>query len=264
MSLIILASAKGAPGVTTTALALAMVWPAERGLLLVEGDPAGSALAPRFGLNYEPGVMTLAPLARHSVAAEVIQVGAADPRGQLQQLPIGLGRPAIDVLIGSPSYEYSRGLAPFWARLASYLRESTKTDVLADCGRLVPDSPAMALLEAADLTLLLTRSDVESVTHTRRRLDALGATALGLRKFAVVVLGSRPYRSDDVAEAVGVPVLGTIAEDPAGAAALGRNARTHSPISKSRLARSARTLYDSLEDHLVQLGPFDRGSAPPV
>jgi hypothetical protein len=41
MSLIVLASASGSPGVTTTALGLALTWP--RPVLLVEADPTGGS-----------------------------------------------------------------------------------------------------------------------------------------------------------------------------------------------------------------------------
>ena len=46
MALIAIASDKGAPGVTTSALALAAVWP--RPVLLAECDPSGGDLAYRF------------------------------------------------------------------------------------------------------------------------------------------------------------------------------------------------------------------------
>src|SRR3982074_1468642 len=46
MALIAIASDKGAPGVTTAALALAAVWP--RPVLLAECDPAGGDLVYRF------------------------------------------------------------------------------------------------------------------------------------------------------------------------------------------------------------------------
>ena len=59
MSLVALVSAKGSPGVTTTALALAGTWPENRRVLLAELDPAGGDLAPRFGLHADPGVVQL-------------------------------------------------------------------------------------------------------------------------------------------------------------------------------------------------------------
>ena len=46
MALIAVAADKGAPGVTTTALALAAVWP--RPVLLAECDPAGGDLVYRL------------------------------------------------------------------------------------------------------------------------------------------------------------------------------------------------------------------------
>jgi len=121
----------------------------------------------------------------------------------------------------------------------------------------------MALVARADITLFLTRPDVEGITHTRRRLETLGAAANGRDAFGVIIVGDRPYRSGDVAEAVGVPVLGTIAEDPRGAAALGRNARTHSPLAKARLVRSARTLCDTLDGRLRRPAPVDERWASP-
>jgi hypothetical protein len=46
MTVIAVCSAKGAPGATTTALALALAWPLNAGsVLLVDADPAGADLA---------------------------------------------------------------------------------------------------------------------------------------------------------------------------------------------------------------------------
>ena len=64
MSLFCLCSAHGAPGVTTTALTLAGVWPKNRQCLLVEADPSGGVVAARFGLQDSPGLASLAAAAR--------------------------------------------------------------------------------------------------------------------------------------------------------------------------------------------------------
>src|SRR5260370_41902593 len=67
MALIAIASDKGAPGVTTAALALAAVWP--RPVLLAECDPAGGDLVYRFpavgGGHLDPrrGALSLAVVA---------------------------------------------------------------------------------------------------------------------------------------------------------------------------------------------------------
>ena len=52
MALIAVAADKGAPGVTTTALALAAVWP--RPVLLAECDPAGGDLVYRLPAGASP------------------------------------------------------------------------------------------------------------------------------------------------------------------------------------------------------------------
>ena len=71
MALIVIAADKGAPGVTTTALALAAVWP--RPVLLAECDPAGGDLVYRFpaadgsALDPRRGLMTLAVAARRGL-----------------------------------------------------------------------------------------------------------------------------------------------------------------------------------------------------
>ena len=49
--IVVVASIKGAPGVTTTATALAESWPSGRRILLVEVDPFGGDLAAWFGVQ---------------------------------------------------------------------------------------------------------------------------------------------------------------------------------------------------------------------
>jgi len=76
MALIAIASDKGAPGVTTAALALAAVWP--RPVLLAECDPAGGDLVYRFpavgGGRLDPrrGVLSLAVVARRGMQPQQV------------------------------------------------------------------------------------------------------------------------------------------------------------------------------------------------
>ena len=77
MAMIALASASGSPGVTTTALGLALLWP--RPILLVEADPTGGSglLAGYFrGTRDDPGL-----IAQQREAREVVgqcDLAAAD------------------------------------------------------------------------------------------------------------------------------------------------------------------------------------------
>jgi MinD-like ATPase involved in chromosome partitioning or flagellar assembly len=65
VTLVALASNRGSPGCTTTALALATAWPPARGApLLVEADPDGGVLAARIGLGIKPGLIVLCGRAR--------------------------------------------------------------------------------------------------------------------------------------------------------------------------------------------------------
>jgi cellulose biosynthesis protein BcsQ len=71
MALIAIAADKGAPGATTTALALAAVWP--RPVLLAECDPAGGDLVYRLPaadggrLDQRRGLLSLAVAARRGL-----------------------------------------------------------------------------------------------------------------------------------------------------------------------------------------------------
>ncbi|MEL6986164.1 MAG: carbon monoxide dehydrogenase maturation protein, partial [Actinomycetota bacterium] len=80
MTLICLASQKGSPGASAAALALAAAFkPGEgRRKLLLEADLSGGALAIRYRLPTEPGLVTLAAAARAGVAPQLV-VGQAGP-----------------------------------------------------------------------------------------------------------------------------------------------------------------------------------------
>ena len=70
MTLIALASIKGSPGVTTAATALAASWPESRQVLLVEADPFGGDLAPRYAMAPSGGLSSLFAAARRTLAPE--------------------------------------------------------------------------------------------------------------------------------------------------------------------------------------------------
>ena len=84
MALIAIAADKGSPGVTTTSVALAAVWP--RRVLLAEADPAGGDLVYRSAgahggvLNPNSGLLSLAATARHGRRAVVGSRPAAGRR----------------------------------------------------------------------------------------------------------------------------------------------------------------------------------------
>jgi MinD-like ATPase involved in chromosome partitioning or flagellar assembly len=249
VTVLALASAKGAPGVGTASLALAAVWPADRAVLVVEADPAGSALAPRFALPYERGVASLAPASRHRfVAGEVA--------AHSQSLAVGVGRSEVTVLVGVRGSEQGRVLSRFWDGFAAGMAARDDQDVIADCGRLGPDSPCLGVVANAHMTLLLVRPDVEGVVGAQLRVSALRDFGVEPERLAVVVVGERPRSAVEVAEALDVPVVATLAYDTRAAAVLsglrpGRRVRLH----RCRLLRSARSLCDTLERLVVPSPP---------
>jgi len=232
MSLLALAAAKASPGVTTTAVALAATWPAERQVLLVEADPGGGDLAAWFGLPVEPGLVSLAA-ARRSTPPSV--------QGHTQPLPGGLR-----VLVGPPGAEQATaalGLLP-----ADVLAGLDATDVLADLGRLDPGSPALPLARAARLLVLVCRPTLAELQHLAHRVAALREVcgALGL-----LLVGGGPYPPAEVARTLGVEVLGTLPVDRHGAGLLAGASAGMPGLRRTRLVRAARTLADDLAGRLA-------------
>ena len=125
MSLICFASQKGSPGTTLTALTVAAAWPGtdEHRRVFVEADRAGGALALRYGIGTEPGLLTL--------AAAVRSDPAVDLRAHAQPIPGGL--PAV---IGPDSpAQVEATLAAAGDSLGKWLGEQDGTSI-ADIGRL--------------------------------------------------------------------------------------------------------------------------------
>lgn len=207
MALICMASASGSPGVTSTALGMALCWP--RPVLLVEADPtAGSAiLAGRFrGLQGHSGLIDLVMAHRSGVLAEAL------PR-VVMEVP----DTQVRILTGSRTHAQAAGLSRIWEPLLGALRGLTSTgqDVLVDAGQLGLEGSPTPLIADADLTLLVLRSNLRALAAAKSWAEALGADAVPGHSVQAVVVGkNRPYRAADVARTLGLPVLGTVAWDP--------------------------------------------------
>lgn len=257
MALIVVAGAKGSPGVTTGAVALAAAWP--RRAILAECDPYGGDLVYRMAgehggpLDPNTGMLSIALAARRGFDAALLP-------GHLQRLPGGL-----DVLVGLGSAEQAGVVAGQWQHLGRafdrFAALDYGADVIADCGRVGPDSPALELMPHAAVVLLVARADAEQVAHVRDRVNGLsqrlhgsqGATASVARPPVGVLLIAPPRDAKRIgaqvgdllaATAGGAEVLGVLADDPDGAAAL--NGRGRGRVDKSLLVRSAREVAASV------------------
>ncbi len=248
MALIAVAAGKGAPGVTTAALALAGVWP--RRVLLAECDPAGSELPYWLkGESGQPlaltrGVVSLAAAARAQAEPEVVWEHS-------QRIDSG-----VPVLVGPTTPEQAAAVGGSWTPIAGMLAALPDTDVIADCGRVLGDAPVVApVLRRAHLVLIVTRATAHGVAHVRHGIAAVaramnaGGSAGGsaLQRIAVVVVSERRGDGVEVGEVLAataglseVTVLGSLAVDARGASGLrGQWGRR---LDRSALIRSARTV----------------------
>lgn len=241
-----LTAGKGSPGVTTTAVALAAVWP--RPVLLAECDLAGGdlpALLPGVSgavLTATRGVVSLAAAARtqpHPSLDDHVQLVAG----------------GLPVLAGPESAAQAAALAPSWPSVVDALAGLEDVDVIVDCGRYTSDDATRRLIAAADRTLVVCRATVTSVAHAREVLVALGRRGDGSRPpdapVAVVVIGDQ----NDAREVAGALAahtpasVGGLEYDPPAAEGLcGAWSRR---LDRSRLVAGARVLARQVDQTLA-------------
>lgn len=255
MSLYALVSPGGSPGVTTTALALALTWP--RPVILAECDPAcGDILAGLFAghLPAPRGLLGLALEAGRGAAAIQAELG-----GQLAPLD-GSGRRAFLAGINDP--RQALGLAPFWPAIATALA-GQDADVIADCGRLDagPGQPMNVLAEAA-LVVMVMRSSLRQIAGARPRIDLASQLLGGSGRLRLLLVGDAGHAQGDVAKALGVPVLGSLPNDVRTAAVLsdGRGRRT--ALSGRQLTRAAGIAGLAMGQAGLRHKPLEREAVP--
>lgn len=251
--------AKGAPGATTSAVALALGWP--RPVLLVDADPSGGDLAAgwlagRVGLDR--GLLSFAVATRHTDTP-----AAAELAGHVVSIPEAL---RVLVLPGLAHAGQSGGLEPrVWTRLLSAAtgpwpaseatadESGVRVDVLADCGRIGPDTP-WPLLASAGVVLLATRPTLRGVHHARYALAALTAGIGDVRRARLLVCGPGPYEAGEVGRAVGLKVAATLPADAAAALVLSDGASPGRGWPRTALARAAYTGARSVASAAEPLG----------
>ncbi len=257
MALIAVAADKGSPGVTTTALALAAVWP--RPVLLAECDPAGGDLVYRLpadgGGRLDPrrGLLSLAVAARRGLQPQ-------QTWEHVQKLDGGL-----DVLTGVTNADQGAGLNLLWGPVGRLLAANAQADVIADCGRLGVDGPLYDLLAEAALIVLVTRASLGEVVRLRDRAAAVGAglhkrNRPGLLADVVVIADNKHFRTSvaEIGEALSqtsapARVAGGLADDSKGAELL--RGEWGGKLDKSLLIRTARDIAENLVSRLPASEP---------
>jgi hypothetical protein len=255
MALIVLASASGSPGVSTTALGLTLNW--HRPVLLVDADPTGSSsvFAGYFHGTQEPtgGLINLALSLRDGTLAEAL------PRETLLLDPEAPAERSAGVLPGLRAHQQAPTLLPVWDPLTEQLRalERNGQDVIVDAGRLGLAGWPQPLIAASDLTLLVTRSSLPALagaTSWAKTLRAQFAAVGGLSRLGILLVDEerrwpsvptgarvRPYTARHIAKALQIPVVSSVDWAPEAAEVYSHGARKPRKFESSDLVRSYRT-----------------------
>lgn len=271
MALIAIAADKGSPGVTTTSVALAAVWP--RPVLLAECDPAGGDLVYRLPgdggqrLDSRRGLLSLAVAARRGLRPHQVWEHVQKLRG------------GLDVLVGVTSAEHGAGLEALWGSVGAVLAALPQADVIADCGRIGADGPYYDFLAHAAEVVMITRATLGEVVRLRERAVAV-ASAVHRRgrpgaSAGVVVIADHRHFSSALAEVaqsleqakIPASVLGGLADEPKSADLL--RGEWGGKLDKSLLIRTARGIAARLAEQLPAApepasmpGPLDHPAAP--
>lgn len=243
MSVIALAGCSGAPGVTTTALALLLNWPLQPGrrMILAECDPDGGSvlygllqgtLGDRYGLR------------NLSVAVRKGEFSDAFWR-QLIDLSSEDGKQASPrdrlLLPGITDPAQAASMGPVWKVLAQMFRgidAETDHDVLIDLGRSGAFGPSGVLAEQADAVLVVVRNTLRCLQAAQARVSALEERVGGV---GLLVIDEGPYPAGEVQRVLQVPVVGTLPYAPDDAKVLSDGAEQPRRYAKSALMRAART-----------------------
>jgi hypothetical protein len=259
MSLVVLCSASGAPGVTTAGLALMWVWPQAvpgRRCLLVDADPAGSGLLSGFleaGIPAGGGVLGLAAERGLSPDAVVRHAVSLDP-GETRLVLTGVVEPV-----------QARPLASTWTGLVELARDvgAAGLDVLVDAGRIGHRWEPTPLIEAADVVVVVSRSTLAGVTAARSALRSLRDTrGPGTHTTVLVVGRPEPYSAAEVATALDIEPLPALPLDPQAARTLARGGNSEWRLTRSQLLRAATDVATALAERTRTLSPRLTAGAP--
>ncbi len=241
MATISLLSAKGSPGVTTTTVALTLAWSTvhpDRRALAVDADPIGGDTAAgvlRGAVPVSAGILPLAT-ARGIDAHDALDEACVHLRadGSARLLP------------GVPDQARAAALPLAWDVLTELLADlhHAGTDVLVDAGRVDRAALGAAWLADSDLAVLVVRPTLAAVMAAHRFAADWPLVGVPLR--LLVVDSMSPYSAAEVSEAVGVPLLGTIAFDPASARVHSEGADPGRGFERGEYARSLRRVARDL------------------
>ncbi len=246
--LISIASVKGSPGVTSTALALAAMWP--RPAVLLEADPSGGDLAYRCKAAHGGPVAANKGLLQLAAAVRGGLPGAGVVVDEAQLLACG-----VNLVQGVTRAGQARAFSALWPTIATACVDA-EVDVIADLGRLDRASAVMPLAEHSAHLLTVAAATLESVMHLREDVqDLMGALAqVAAIPVCPVLVGpdARAGRDradlDQVLDDAGMAVRPTasVPFDPKALARLEQGESPSGRLGRTLLLRGAKALAASL------------------
>lgn len=243
MASVVLCSASGAPGVTTTALGLTLCWP--RDVLLLDADrtPAQAVLAGYLrGTGPADGGLPAIlqahrerrPIAESLVSAAMLLPEPFTQPGQHLQAAEGPVRRFVSGFMNLGSIDVFGGA---WHDLGAAC-QSAPFDVVVDGGRIGSRGLPSDFVETVDRVLVVVRTTLPALAALRLYL-ALVLDQVPSERVGLLLVGpGRPYRAPEVAEQFGVPVSGEIPWDPEAAGELHEGVQLAKRWRSQSLAKS--------------------------
>ncbi|MDZ5447314.1 ParA family protein [Micromonospora sp. 4G57] len=235
MAIIALVSAKGSPGVTTSALAAALSW--HRRLVLAECDPAGGSIL----AGYLGGALD-GPRGIGELAVGELRDGNLDTAFWAQLVDLDAPKRERLLLPGVVDPAQAGSVTPLWQRFADFFAGLEQGlppyDVLVDCGRLQVAGPPWPVLRAAAVVLLVTRAQLPDLSATRATIRAVERDLAEHRvppgALRLLVIGDG-HGNSEISKALRVPVIARLPYDPRTAAvlSLGGTVRAGRPLMRA-------------------------------
>lgn len=251
MTMIVCLSAGGSPGVTTTALGLALAWP--RDVLLADCDPHPSQAV-------LAGYLRGLPAGGRGLGSVMQAYRAMEPESASRLLDhtVSLADDPSHTRRFLPGFTHPRSamlFAGYWGQLVRQFDEvqGTGTDLLIDCGRLDAEGLPGPLLERARQVVVVTRSNLPALAALRLTLPELRAALqnVGAELRLVVVGGGQPYSAAEIANQLDVGLLADLPFDQVSARVLSEGTPSSRKLTDRPLWRGMHALSVRLAGQLV-------------
>jgi hypothetical protein len=245
VTVVAMASLRGAPGTTTAALGLAAVAATRQPALLIEADPAGGVLIGRCA-DLE-GAPTLEQLAFPDREAAGLPFPALLERSMQR-----IGDLPVAVAPGDP-FRASASVAGHRSRWVGNVHHLDAL-VVIDCGRLYPGSPAATIVRQADVVVLVCAPDGSDVVTAREwamsQLELTGDRSVLRDPPVLLTVGPGRYRPWRLARELGDQYLGALPYDPRAVSLLLRGGSpSHRALRRLDLVRALNTRLDEVLAH---------------